>query len=72
MTGLLEKALHRLEALPPEEQDAYAADILEILDQAELEAVEAIREGIRAVEEGRVRPACEALRELQEKLGIPD
>lgn len=72
MTGLLEKALHRLEALPPEEQDAIAADILETLDQAESEAVEAIREGIRDVEEGRVRPAREALRELQERFGIPD
>jgi hypothetical protein len=32
MTGLLEKAIHRLEALPPEEQDAIAADILATLD----------------------------------------
>lgn len=67
MTGLLEKALHRLEALPPEEQDAIAARILETLDA---EAVEAIRVGIAAAEQGRVRPAREALAELQEKLGI--
>lgn len=43
----------------------------EILDRLErLEAVEAIRLGIGAAEEGRVKPARRALAELQEKLGI--
>ena len=37
-----------------------------------LEAVEAIRLGIAAAEEGRVWPARKALAELQERLGIPD
>lgn len=32
MTGLLERALQRVEALPKEEQDAIAAQILETLD----------------------------------------
>ena len=42
----------------------------QILDRLErLEAVEAIRLGIAAAEEGRVRPARKALAELQEKLG---
>ena len=43
--------------------------ILNRLDR--LEAVEAIRLGIAAAEEGRVKPARKALAELQEKLGIP-
>jgi len=44
----------------------------QILDRLErLEAVEAIRLGIAAAEEGRVRPARKALAELREKLGIP-
>ena len=44
----------------------------QILDRLErLETVEAIRLGIAAAEEGRVRPARKALAELQEKLGIP-
>ena len=38
---------------------------------ARLEAVEAIRLGIAAAQEGRVAPAREALAALQEKLGIP-
>ncbi len=43
-----------------------------ILDRLEkLEAVAAIRRGIAAAEEGRVKPARRALAELQEKLGIP-
>ena len=37
---------------------------------ARLEAAEAIRVGILAVEEGQVKPAREALPELQGKLGI--
>ena len=44
----------------------------QILDRLErFEAVEAIRLGIAAAEEGRVKPARQALAELQEKLGIP-
>ena len=44
----------------------------QILDRLEqFEVAEAIRFGISAVEEGRVRPARQAFRELQEKLGIP-
>jgi prevent-host-death family protein len=43
----------------------------QILDRLErLEAVEAIRFGVAAAEEGRVKPARQALAELQEKLGI--
>ena len=36
-----------------------------------LEAVEAIRLGIKAADEGRLKPARSALAELREKLGIP-
>lgn len=36
-----------------------------------LEAVAAIRIGLAAAESGNVRPARQALVELQEKLGIP-
>ena len=43
----------------------------QILDRlARFEAVEAIRLGIAAAEEGRVKPARQALAELQAKLGI--
>jgi prevent-host-death family protein len=43
----------------------------QILDRLErFEVVEAIRHGIAAAEEGRVRSARPALVELQEKLGI--
>ncbi len=35
MTGLLEKALRRVESLPPKEQDAIASQILETLDDEE-------------------------------------
>jgi hypothetical protein len=35
MTGLLEKALQRIEALASEEQDALASQILETLDEEE-------------------------------------
>lgn len=43
-----------------------------ILDRPErLEAVAAIRLGIAAAEEGRVKPARKALAELQRKLVIP-
>jgi len=45
----------------------------QILDRLEhFEAVEAIRLGIAAAEDGQVKPARQALRQLQEKLGIPD
>ena len=44
----------------------------QILDRLErFEAVEAIRLGIAAAEDGRVKPARQALADLQEKLGIP-
>ena len=44
----------------------------QILDRLErFEVVEAIRIGMAAAAEGRIRPAREALAELQEKLGIP-
>jgi prevent-host-death family protein len=43
----------------------------QILDRLErFEAVEAIRLGIVAAKEGRVKPARQALAKLQEKLGI--
>jgi prevent-host-death family protein len=43
----------------------------QILDRIErFETIEAIRLGIAAAEEGRVKPARQALAELQEKLGI--
>ena len=43
----------------------------QIIDRQErLEAVEAIRLGIAAAGEGRVKPARQALAELQAKLGI--
>ena len=43
----------------------------QILSRLEtLEAVAAIRVGIAAAEEGRVKPARRALQELQRKLGI--
>lgn len=48
-----------------------AASYQQILDRLErFEAVEAIRLGIAAAEEGRVKPARRALAELKAKLGI--
>ena len=48
-----------------------AASYQQILERLErFVAVEAIRIGIAAAEEGRVKPARQALAELQEKLGI--
>jgi hypothetical protein len=35
MTGLLEQALRRVEALSPQEQDALASQIIETLDEEE-------------------------------------
>jgi prevent-host-death family protein len=50
-----------------------AASYQEVMDRlARLEAVEAIRLGIAAVDAGHVKPARRALGELQAKLGIPD
>ncbi|MBL8291356.1 MAG: type II toxin-antitoxin system Phd/YefM family antitoxin [Bryobacterales bacterium] len=50
-----------------------AASYQHILDRLErFEAVEAIRLGIAAAEEGRVKPARKALAELKAKLGISD
>ena len=50
-------------------QDAESyQQILDRLDR--FEAVEAIRLGIAAAEEGRAKPARQALAELQEKLGL--
>jgi prevent-host-death family protein len=51
-------------------QDAVSyQQILERLER--LETVEAIRLGIAAADEGRTKPARQALARLQEKLGIP-
>ncbi|MEP7353042.1 MAG: type II toxin-antitoxin system Phd/YefM family antitoxin, partial [Acidobacteriota bacterium] len=48
-----------------------AASYQNILDRLErLETVEAIRLGIAAADEGRVKPAHQGLAELREKLGI--
>jgi len=51
-------------------QDAGSyQQMLERLDH--LEAVEAIRQGLKDVEEGRVHDAREALSKLETKLGLP-
>jgi prevent-host-death family protein len=51
-------------------QDASSyQSLLERLDR--LETVEAIRRGLKDVEQGRVRDAREALEELRVKLAIP-
>lgn len=51
-------------------QDASAYQ--KILDLAErMEAVQAIRQGLKDVEEGRVHDAREALERLRAELGIP-
>ena len=48
-----------------------AASYQKILERLErFEVVEAIRVGIEASERGRVKPARQALAELQEKLGL--
>jgi prevent-host-death family protein len=50
-------------------QDAVSYQ--QLLDRLErLEAVAAIREGVAAEAQGRVRPARRALKELQDRLGI--
>lgn len=51
-------------------QDASAYQrILELAER--MEAVQAIRQGIKDVEEGRVQDAREALEKLRAELGIP-
>jgi len=48
-----------------------AASYQQVLDRLHhLETVEAIRAGIEAANQGRVKPARKALAQLQEKLGI--
>jgi len=71
MTGLLEKALQRVAALAPEEQDAIASQILETLDDEQAwsrkfrERPELLRAlGQEALEEhrkGETRPLDELL-----------
>jgi hypothetical protein len=71
MTGLLEEALRRVEALTPEEQDAIASQIIETLDDEEAwtrsfrEKPEVLRSLAReALEEhrrGETRPLDELL-----------
>lgn len=71
MTGLLEQALRRLEALSADEQDAIASQIIETLDdeQAWSERLAAIPENLRdmareAAEEhrrGETRPLDELI-----------
>lgn len=50
-------------------QDAVSYQLI-LQRLSRFEAVEAIRIGIAAAEQGRVKPAREALPALQEKLGI--
>ena len=51
-------------------QDAAAYQ--QLLDRAEhLETVAALKEAILAVDEGRTRPAAEALEEIRRRHGIP-
>jgi hypothetical protein len=45
MTGLVEKALKRVECLPQEEQDAIASQIIETLDDEDAWAREEHRRG---------------------------
>lgn len=50
-----------------------AASYQQLLDRAErLETVAALREAIRDVDEGRTRPAKEALEDIRRRHGIPD
>lgn len=73
MTGLLEKALRRVEALPEAEQDAIAAQIMETLDeeaawdrtlQANPEKLAAlVREAREEHRRGETRPIEELLDE---------
>ena len=73
MTGLLEKALKRVQSLPAEEQDAIASQILETLDDeaAWEQTVGANRDSFRSLAEeavkeyrrGETRPLDELLEE---------
>ena len=73
MTGLLEKALKRIEALPEAEQDAIAAQILETIEDEEQwdRTVRADRERFRALADealeehrrGETRPIEDLLQE---------
>ena len=48
-----------------------AASYQKLLDRLEyFEGTEAIRQGITAVEQGKTKPARQALQALQEKLGV--
>lgn len=72
MTGLLEKAIKRVEALPDNEQDAIASQILETLDDESWgSAVDKNRDHIRSLarealdehRRGETRPLEELLGE---------
>ena len=73
MTGLLEKALKRIEALPEAEQDAIAAQILETIEDEEEwdRTLRADRERFRALADealeehrrGETRPIEDLLQE---------
>ena len=72
MTGLMEEALRRIEALPKEEQDAIASQILETLEDDETwarsfrekrAALESMaREALDEHRRGETRPLDELLR----------
>jgi predicted transcriptional regulator len=65
MTKLLEKAIARARALPPEEQDALAAVLLSMTDEGagivplDDEARAAIREGLEQARRGEFVPDAE-------------
>jgi hypothetical protein len=52
------------------EHDSLCERVLDLIDQ--LETDEAIRSGLKDVEEGRVRPFEDFVREKREKYGLPD
>ncbi|MFN0172303.1 MAG: hypothetical protein ACKV22_38360 [Bryobacteraceae bacterium] len=70
MTGLLEEALRRVQALPQQEQDAIAAQILESLDDEEAwarsfrENPEVLRSLAREATEEHRRGETHSLEEL--------
>jgi len=71
MTGLLEEALRRLEALSPDEQDMFASQIIETLDDdaawthslaRKSSALQSLaREAMEAHQRGETRPLDELL-----------
>jgi len=71
VTGLLEKALKRVEALPENEQDAIASQILETLDDESWEsAVDQNRDHIRSLaSEALDEHRRDETRPLEELLG---